>query len=149
LAPLLEPRLLPFGPTGNALERGSIQDRLALDATAVVEIVDHWPLGVGGGNYGLVSVAEGYQEGWGEPVPNIVLLIAAELGVPGVLALAVLAFATARFVAESSDGDSVVLACLVAVVVLGIFDHYLWTMPLGRIMAWTPLAIAAARPHAA
>lgn len=145
LAPLVQPRLFPFGSVGNALERGSIQDRLALDGTAVLEITDHWPRGVGGANYGLVSVNEGYEEGWGEPVPNVALLIAAELGVTGVLALAVLVFAMARLLFFASDTDMVVVASLVAVVVLAMFDHYLWTMPLGRVMAWTPLAIAAAR----
>jgi hypothetical protein len=146
VATLVEPRLFPFGPNGNALERGSIQDRLALDGAAVLEIADHWPRGMGGGNYGLVSVTEGYQEGWGEPVPNVALLIAAELGLPGVFALALLLFATLRLISLESGADVAVTACVVAVIVLAMFDHYLWTMPLGRVIAWTPFALLAARP---
>ena len=147
LAPLFEPRLFPFGPSGNALERGSIQDRLALDGAALLEIVDHWPRGIGASNYGLVSVKEDYQQGWGEPVPNVALLIAAELGVPGVLALAVLVFATVRLMFAESDPEARGLACIVALVVLAMFDHYLWTMPLGRVIAWTPFAVLAATEH--
>lgn len=148
LAPLVASRLFPFGPSGNALERGSIQDRLALDRAAVVEIADHWPRGVGASNYGLVSVSEGYQEGWGEPVPNVGLLIAAELGLPGVLALVLLVFAVVRLIYLESDTErSVLTASIVALVVLAMFDHYLWTMPPGRVIAWTPFALLAARGH--
>jgi hypothetical protein len=147
LAPLVEPRLFPLGPSGNELERGSIQDRLALDGAAVLEIADHWPRGVGASNYGLVSVDEGYQEGWGEPVPNVALLIAAELGLPGILALAVLVFAITRLIFVGSGIEIAVTASVVALIVLAMFDHYLWSMPLGRVMAWTPFAVLAAREH--
>jgi hypothetical protein len=145
LAPLVEPRLFPFGPTGNPLERGSIQDRLALDGAAFVEIADHWPRGIGASNYGLVSVIEGYQEGWGEPVPNVALLIASELGLPGALALALLAIAIGRLIFVEPHTETTVSAVVVAVIVLAMFDHYLWTMPLGRVIAWTPFAVYAAR----
>jgi hypothetical protein len=145
VAALVEPRLFPFGPNGNALERGSIQDRLALDAAGVVEIADHWPRGVGAGNYGRVSVSEGYQEGWGEPVPNVLLLIAAELGLPGVVALALVLFATVRFISLQAEVEVAVIGAFAALIVLAMFDHYLWTMPLGRVIAWTPFAMLAAR----
>jgi O-antigen ligase/polysaccharide polymerase Wzy-like membrane protein len=147
LAPLVEPRVLPFGPNGNALERGSIQDRLALDVAAVGEIADHWPRGMGGGNYGQVSVSEGFQEGWGEPVPNVALLIAAELGLAGLAALALLIIATTRLILFEAADDIAVSASIVTLIVLGSFDHYLWTMPLGRVMVWTAFAILAARDH--
>jgi hypothetical protein len=31
--------------------------------------------------------------------------------------------------------------------VLGMVDHYLWTMPLGRVIGWAGLALLAARHH--
>src|SRR5438445_132563 len=70
LSPIAEPlggRLFPFGPGANALERGSIENRLALDRDAFLIVRDHLPFGVGGGNYGLAALAGAYQEGWGEP----------------------------------------------------------------------------------
>jgi len=110
-----------------------------------VEIGDHLPLGVGGANYGLVAVAEGYQEGWGEPVPNLVLLITAELGLPGVLALLLVVVGCVRLLAVGRTRDLPVAAAFFALIVLAMLDHYLWTMPLGRIIAWIPFALIAAR----
>src|SRR5207302_6609925 len=104
LSPIAEPlgaRLFPFGPSANALERGSVENRLALDRDAFLIVRDHLPFGVGGGNYGLAALAGGYQEGWGEPAPNLALLIAAELGLPGILAAGVIVFATLRVLRDA------------------------------------------------
>jgi hypothetical protein len=147
LAPIVAGRLLPFGPNGNALERGSVENRVALDRAAVVEIADHWPQGVGGANYGAVALAEGQQEGWGEPVPNLPLLITAELGLPGVFAMGLIVFGTMRLLRAGSSVELLMLGPFLAVIVLAMFDHYLWSMPLGRIIAWTPFALGAARSH--
>jgi len=145
IAPTIAERLSPLGADTNALERGSIENRLALDRSALVEIGDHLPLGVGGANYGLVAVAEGYQEGWGEPVPNLVLLITAELGLPGVLALLLVVVGCVRLLAVGRTRDLPVAAAFFALIVLAMLDHYLWTMPLGRIIAWIPFALIAPR----
>jgi len=75
------------------------------------------------------------------------LLIAAELGLPGILALAVLVFATMRLIFVGSGPEITVTASVVALIVLAMFDHYLWTMPLGRVIARTPFAVLAAREH--
>jgi hypothetical protein len=144
LAPTIAPRLFPLGPDSNPLERGSVENRLALDRSALSEGFHHLPLGVGGGNYGLVALADGYQEGWGEPAPNLALLIGAELGLPGIVAASLVVLGTIRAVRVGSGRDVAALAACLAIAMLAMVDHYLWTMPLGRVIAWTPLALVAA-----
>ncbi len=113
---------------------------------ALSEISDHLPLGIGGGNYGLVAIAEGRQEGWGQPAPNVALLIAAELGLPGVLALAVLVVGTVRSLRMGDRGvDMPATVACIALVLLAMVDHYLWTMPLGQLIGWVPFALIAAQ----
>jgi hypothetical protein len=143
LGSTFEARLFPLGPESNALERGSIEHRLALDRESLVAIVDHLPFGVGGGNYGLVAIADGRDDGWGEPAPNVALLVITELGVPGVLALALIVFGTLRALRQQGRFDTAATVACLALVVLSLVDHYLWTMPLGRVIAWLPLALTA------
>jgi hypothetical protein len=146
VAPILNARLLPLAGGSNALERGSIGNRLVLDRDAVAEIAHHLPLGVGGGNYGLVAVADGYQQGGGEPPPNAPLLITAELGLPGLAALVVLGLGATQVVRRHGRLDVPIVATCLALLVLSMLDHYLWTMPLGRVIAWAPFALIAATP---
>jgi hypothetical protein len=143
VASILNARLLPLAGGSNALERGSIGNRLVLDRDAVAEIVRHLPRGVGGGNYGLVAVADGYQQGWGEPPPNAPLLITAELGLPGLVALVGLGLGAAQVVRRRGRLDVPVAASCLALLVLAMLDHYLWTMPLGRVIAWASFALMA------
>jgi len=141
VAPTVATRLFPYGPDSNPLERGSVENRLALDRGALSEAFHHLPLGVGGGNYGQVALAEGYQEGWGEPAPNLPLLIGTELGLPGVLAAMLVVLGTIRALRVAEGLDVAAVAVCLALVVLGMVDHYLWTMPLGRVIAWVALAL--------
>jgi hypothetical protein len=147
LAPTVATRVFPFGPDSNALERGSVENRLALDRSAVSEGVDHLPLGVGGGNYGVVAVAEGYQEGWGEPAPNLALLIATELGLPGLAAALVILFGALCAIRGDKQLDVAAAAAGLALLLLAMVDHYLWTMPLGRVITWAGLTLVATRAY--
>ena len=147
LAPTVATRVFPFGPDTNALERGSVENRLALDRSAVSEGFDHLPLGVGGGNYGVVAVAEGYQEGWGEPAPNLALLIGTELGLPGLVAAVVICIGALRAIRGYKNLDVAAAAAGLALFLLAMVDHYLWTMPLGRVITWAGLALLTTRPY--
>jgi hypothetical protein len=143
IAPTVAARAVPLGPTANALERGSVENRLALDRGAVAELVRHLPLGAGGANYGVVVLADSSQQGWGEPAPNLVLLILAELGVPGALALGLLVVGTVRLLRSDGRADVVAIAACLALLAPALLDHYLWTMPPGRTLAWTSFALIA------
>ena len=147
LAPTVATRVFPFGPDTNALERGSVENRLALDRSGVSEGFDHLPLGVGGGNYGVVAVAEGYQEGWGEPAPNLALLIATELGLPGLAAALVMFVGALRAIRGDKQLDVAAAGAGLALLLLAMVDHYLWTMPLGRVITWAGLALVATRAY--
>lgn len=142
VGPTIGERFSVLGPDANPLERGSIENRLALDASAFAEIRDHLPEGVGAANYGPAALAGGYQEGWGEPAPNLVLLIAAELGAAGLVVLAAVGLGVVATI-RARVPPPAVSAAFLALVVLGMFDHYTWTMPLGRVVAWIPFALLA------
>ena len=63
--------------------------------------------------------------------------------------LTVIAFATIRVLRAAGrprPEQRVATAALVALVVLSMLDHYLWTMPPGRVIGWLPLALLAATP---
>jgi O-antigen ligase len=125
----------------NDLERGSIEQRLSLDRSALSLIKRHPTLGVGAGNFGEASLEAGLQAIFGEPAHSVPLLIVAEMGVPGALAGLVLAVGLLLGLRRNPAG----LAGCCALGVLMLLDHYAWTMALGRVIAWAPLAVVAAR----
>jgi len=145
VGPTIAGRISPW--SGNALERGSIGNRLQLDLDGLAEARAHLPFGVGAGNVGLAVVRDGFQVGWGEPTPNVALLIATELGLPGLVAAFTLAAAVIGVASRRGATGAPLLAVCSAVAVLAMLDHYLWSMPPGRVMAWVPLALVAAQRH--
>jgi O-antigen ligase len=124
----------------NDLERGSIEQRLSLDRSALSLIKRHPTLGVGAGNFGEASLEAGLQAIFGEPAHSVPLLIVAEMGIPGALAGLILAFGVLLGLRRNPAG----LAGCCALAVLMLLDHYPWTMALGRVIAWAPLAVVAA-----
>jgi O-antigen ligase len=124
----------------NDLERGSIEQRLSLDRSALTLIKRHPTLGVGAGNFGEASLEEGLQAIFGEPAHSVPLLIVAETGVPGALA----GLALVLGVLVVARRNPAVLPGCCALGVLMLLDHYLWTMAPGRVIAWAPLAVVAA-----
>jgi O-antigen ligase/polysaccharide polymerase Wzy-like membrane protein len=128
----------------NDLERGSIEQRLALDRHALTLIKRHPGLGVGAGNFGEASLEEGLQAVFGEPAHSVPLLVAAETGLPGLLAGACLVFGLFVFGRRDPRRAGPALAACCAIGVLMLLDHYLWTMAPARVIAWAPLAVVAA-----
>jgi O-antigen ligase len=128
----------------NDLERGSIEQRLWLDRSALTLIKRHPTLGVGAGNFGEASLEEGLQALFGEPAHSVPLLIVAELGVPGALAGLGLLVGGLLLARRNPRLMAPALAGCCALGVLMLLDHYLWTMAPGRVIAWAPLAVVAA-----
>jgi O-antigen ligase len=134
-----------LSPTpANELERGSIEQRVALDRQALTLIKRHPTLGVGAGNFGEASLEEGLQAVFGEPAHSVPLLIVAELGVPGALAGASLVLGLALLAWRDPRTLAPGLAVCCTLGVLMLLDHYPWTMAPGRVIAWAPLAVVAA-----
>ncbi len=146
LAPLLLARV-NLGTQPLRLEQRSLDDRARLALAAAQMLADRPHAGVGGGAF----VVRLYQVAGVdlplEPAHNVPLLIAAELGVPGVVALAVLAAAISRRLWRRRRAGSVasaelwMAAVLVGVLVTGLFDHYWWTMPPARMALVTVLGL--------
>jgi hypothetical protein len=68
----------------------------------------------------------------------------AELGAPGALAGGVLLLGIVLLIRRCPRALRPAVAACCATGVLMAFDHYLWTMAPGRVMAWAPLAVVAA-----
>jgi O-antigen ligase len=128
----------------NDLERGSIEQRLSLDRSALTLIKRHPTLGVGAGNFGEASLDEGLQAIFGEPAHSVPLLIVAELGVPGAVAGVALVAGIGLLTKRHPRAMAGAVAGCCALTVLMLLDHYLWTMAPGRVIAWAPLAVVAA-----
>lgn len=142
----------------------AVADRIAYDRLGL-EIIKERPFGVGIGNQQPYAVAHGLYEKFGltkpwqkEPVHNLYLLIADEIGVLGlvvflflilVLPWKALSFRTA-FAADLESSTTVtenhwnafvmrrfvICAMLCALLIVGLFDHFLWDLPQGQLMLW-------------
>jgi O-antigen ligase len=131
-------RLAPIPAT--PIEQSALAERVWLTQVGWETLERHPLLGVGAANFGLDSEREGLQGGVGEPVHVVPLLIVAELGLPGALALAALLLGVARALRRPRVPTAALAAC-VAVGTLSLFDHYLWTTAAGQVMAWVPLVL--------
>jgi O-antigen ligase len=113
------------------------------------EIIQKQPvLGVGVGSYALAlsqHVAKFYDI---EPVHNLPLLAWSELGPGGLIALVGLA-TTVAFKSFKARRPLTILfsATLAGLFALSFFDHYLWTLAPGRLLAGTILGLWAGQVH--
>jgi O-antigen ligase len=83
-------------------------------------------------------------KGWErQPVHNLYLLIASEIGVIGALAFCIFLFALiARLIKNKSIEAGLALALLVGLLFFGLFDHFLWDIQAGKLMLWLVIALA-------
>lgn len=72
------------------------------------------------------------QELFWQPVHNLYLLVAAELGLVGLLLLIIFIAVTLRHFKLETVGW-----IWLSLLLLGLFDHYLWMIPAGQLMFWT------------
>lgn len=127
----------------------SLVGRMLLNASAV-EMVSRYPLGVGMGHYGYYQRyfdTSGWFELGVEPVHQVFLLVAAEQGWLGAVAfVSMLLLLTWRVISrQRSLVRDTLFALWVFVWVSLFFDHYLWTLPQGRLFFWTIVGLSLAR----
>ena len=139
--PFLQPRL---EPTPAMLSTTPVSGRLMLGQVATSLILAHPLVGIGAGNFSLAELAPPYNAVAVDPVHVVPLLVAAEAGLPA--GLAWLALVVGGPIVGWRHGgrahpSSSWLALPVAVLTLALLDHYLWTLPAGRFVFWTGLAI--------
>ncbi len=141
----LLPDLWQVRLTGGRLEAKSSSERINYYSQAKELIGDYWYQGTGIGSYtaGLYN-RDTSKEAWDyQPVHNIYLLIAAEAGVFGGLVFLLIIFKFFHSIInyglgklkENSELLFVSLSFL-ALLVIGLFDHYLWSLSFGLLFFW-------------
>ena len=158
LRPVFEARLTggitPSGQPTGVTER-SIDERLALQSVALGIIKDRPLSGVGAGNTPL-AVQSSDVDATPQPIHNLPLLLAAELGAAGGglwiwLWLAPLAMVMARWRSRRAQPVATLptpwpltfaLAWL-ALGIIGLFDFYPWGLESGRLLSVVTLALFA------
>lgn len=151
-APLMLTRFNVTGP----LEAYSLDSRSIGIRHAIRLAQDHWLQGVGVGNY-TWTLHEQLQPTptakHMQPVHNIYLLILNELGIFGLLffGLFLLAiFAEGRHHPEPyvrSTHLALAGALVIIPLFLGMWDHYLWSLPVGQWIFWSMCGIAVLVTH--
>lgn len=152
LVALFRPFILPratFTRTEPAVEYRLRYNELALD------LIKKHPWGVGIGNQVLYSVEHdvyqkfGMKEVWQwQPIHNLYLLIAAEIGIVGLIGF--LGFVIVIFWRRTKHPPitnyrlPITGAMLITLLLIGFFDHFLWTIWQGRIMLWLVIGLAIA-----
>ena len=133
-----------------AVGQPAVDYRLVYTSMASSILHTH-PFGVGIGNQVLYAVDSGTYRSFGlvhlwewEPIHNLYLLILSEIGVLGLLSfIAFLGIVVWHALRHSGSlAEITVLAILIGILAVGLFDHYLWTIEPGRLMLWLAIGLA-------
>mgnify|MGYP001566367453 CR=1 FL=1 len=132
-----------FDPS-QRLEVISIEERASQYQTFGEVFLSSPIMGVGPSAYTFIleRLDPGHPVWSYQPIHNVFLLILAELGLIGVLALVYSIFTINPFANASLREVGTLFACTIAILlfVIGLFDHYLWTLWPG--LALTAVAVA-------
>ncbi len=133
------------------LETISLSERNDYLRQAVELFKDSWVVGVGLGNY-TQAVFDKINSRWSvwkyQPVHNVYLLAAVELSLIGLVALIFLIFEIIRamikniFLNRYLDRWSLVSSAgVLSLLIIGLFDHYLWSLYPGILLWWFSLGL--------
>jgi len=141
------------------LEVKSLDERQEYFSEATQLVKRFWHRGVGIGNYteAIKSKIDPNKEIWEyQPAHNIFILIAAEISIFGALVFLLLIFELIKSaiftiaVPASLFGLAkkeleiwlyIFTTGFLSLLVIGLFDHYLWTLPFGIILFWLVLGV--------
>lgn len=138
VAAILPLRALIFTRIGNPssvpTEEFSIKGRTWLASQAMNMIRLHPVMGGGIGSF-VLELARRAPIGYVvEPVHNLPLLVANDLGIGGVIVLVGLCFVILQSVYRACRPETIILsAALLSLLATSLFDHSLWTLSPGRI----------------
>lgn len=151
---LYQPFLAARAGVGDeSIELRSVSDRAVYNQIAF-EVIGQSPvLGIGLGNfpwYAASYLAKTDFDLKGQPVHNIFLSAWTELGLVGLtltLAATLLGgWIAAKEIRQAQDSEAVMrtalLAGVITLMVIGLFDHYPWTLPQFQVAWWGLLAVA-------
>jgi len=125
------------------LEVKSIAERTQYIAQAKTLIANHYLVGVGLGNFGLAVAQEVTPKQlsyYYQPVHNVWLLVASEIGVFGLLfliTLLILLIGNGRRLKEFNF----VWPLAAGLLILMTFDHWLWSLHFGVLFFWLALGL--------
>lgn len=106
-------------------------------------VKDYFLQGAGIGNYtdAVYNEVDSSKEPWEyQPVHNSFLLILTEIGVFGLLVFTVFLYYLMRIIRQKKSPFA--LAIMISIIVLLLFDHYLWSLHAGTFILWTGLGLA-------
>ena len=129
--------------TTTRLEDKSISERQDYIKESSNILQDHWIEGIGIGNYTAQRHADDQtqdieQESYAyQPVHNIYMLVFTELGIFGFLTF--LLFLISLYAQRTWNSEWSVLWSLSigSLLIIGLFDHYLWSLPVGMFLFWS------------
>ncbi len=148
---VLAPVILPRAEV--SVTEPAVTDRLAYTEIGIQLLGSH-PYGVGAGNQVLSAVRGGLYVDHGmtkvwdwEPVHNLYLLVATELGWLGLLSfLAFLGIVCWQLIRSGPHLETgLITAILLGLLIAGMFDHYLWDLQPGRLLFWFVVGLALSR----
>lgn len=133
------------------VEPESIKQRQDLNLVAMEMIKNSPLLGVGLGNF-LIRLPEFYQDKgtvrFLQPAHNLYLLIGAETGLVGLLMFFFLLYFTYKqliFNCAFSIFNLSLIIALTSILILGLFDHYFYTLQQGQLLAALLLGLSWAK----
>lgn len=130
----------------NCLNDQSYNLRKVYNQAAFQIIHTHPFLGVGPGNFTLAlkNIETEYSPSlqiWEiQPVHNLYLLIASEVGLIGLIIFLIFIFMLISPKNITLKNYNSFLYLILAFLILGFFDHYFWTLPQGQMLFWLSLA---------
>jgi len=116
-------------------EEFSITARLWLTKQSFALIKEHPVLGGGAGSF-VIQLAQRAGEFYlVEPVHNIPLLVMSELGIFGLILLIAIVIMIGKTFLQSNNPNVILVGALLGGLgVIGMLDHYFWTLAPGRLM---------------
>ncbi len=125
------------------IETRSINERTTYLEESTELLKEHWITGVGIGNYTAIlhsnnDTKESYEY---QPVHNIYILLFTEIGIFGILTFIFWSF---MLFSEKKWKKRTVLhsgLALSSLFIIGIFDHYLWSLSPGILLFWITAAL--------
>lgn len=127
------------------VEAISLEERVGQYST-ILPVVSLNPItGIGSGSYvfALARLFPNQHSYVYQPIHNVFLLIFAETGIVGIFAIGYGLFQLIAIIRKSSSFSGIVfaIAIMIAIVWIGLFDHYLWTFWSGKALLATCLAM--------
>ncbi len=113
-----------------------------------ISLLGSYPYGTGIGGEVLraerdgLFIERGLDKRWmWQPIHNLCLLVATEIGIQGFIAWAALLLLVWMAADRKNEAYGWYAGALLAFLILGLFDHFFWDLEAGRLMFWSVLGI--------